>query len=258
MLFTGRVRHFLLFLVITKIGFADSFINWIKACLSGPWIAPLINGGPTSFFQSKRGLRQGCPLSPLLYIIMADSLSHSLERKRAEGSLTGIYIVRGVKEVNHSQFADDTLLMGGASTRITSRFKGVMEKLLDASGGKINKRKSRIYGWNVGSHQLHNIAWILEFPFEQGWTSFTYLGIFRVIGLIPKADLWQTRIPKKKIHSKTRQWGTQWLNPAGIIIFIKTVLSSISIYKSSIMLAPSGVTQSIGRAAISKFIWQRR
>jgi hypothetical protein len=51
-----RVRHTFLFQVMGRFGFAPSFINWIKACISGPWIAPLVNGRATKFFQATRGL----------------------------------------------------------------------------------------------------------------------------------------------------------------------------------------------------------
>jgi hypothetical protein len=65
-----QVRHSFLFELITKLGFIPTFIQWICSCTSSPWIAPLVNGRPTSFFQWIRGLRSGCLISPLLYIIM--------------------------------------------------------------------------------------------------------------------------------------------------------------------------------------------
>ena len=64
-----RVMHEFLFAAMRNFGFNQNFIQWVKACISAPWIAPLINGRPTKFFQASRGLRQGCPLSPVLYVI---------------------------------------------------------------------------------------------------------------------------------------------------------------------------------------------
>ena len=73
-----RVKHDFLFAVMRNFGFNQNFIEWVKACISAPWIAPLVNGQPARFFQATRGLRQGCPLSPLLYVIQASVLSFQL------------------------------------------------------------------------------------------------------------------------------------------------------------------------------------
>jgi hypothetical protein len=71
-----RVRHEFLFEFMRKFGFDMKFVNWIKACIGSPWIASLVNGKVTNFFKASRGLRQGCPLSPLLYAIQASFLSY--------------------------------------------------------------------------------------------------------------------------------------------------------------------------------------
>eukprot|EP00253_Pinus_taeda_P027333 PITA_27333 len=114
-----RVRHSFLIVVLKKTGFETPFINLIVACISSPWISPLINGRPGEAFQSSRGLRQGCPLSPYLFILMAESFSRVLDHNQRLGLITGIKFGNGAKSINHSQFADDTLLIGGASTTIT-------------------------------------------------------------------------------------------------------------------------------------------
>lgn len=66
-----RVSLPYLMAAVKKFGFSKDIIEVIQASISDPWIAPLINRRPSEFFQSTRGLRQGCPLSPFLYIIMA-------------------------------------------------------------------------------------------------------------------------------------------------------------------------------------------
>ena len=76
-----RVRHSFLLKVLHKLGFGEKFINWIRACISEPWIAPLVNRKAANFFKATRGLRQVCPLSPLLFILQASVLSYYLDKK---------------------------------------------------------------------------------------------------------------------------------------------------------------------------------
>lgn len=107
-----RVNHSFLLNVLKKFGFGARFINWIRACISEPWIAPLVNGRSAGFFKATRGLRQGCPMSPLLFLIQASVLSFHLNNQMQEQEISGISIARGVQNINHVLFADDTLLLG--------------------------------------------------------------------------------------------------------------------------------------------------
>jgi len=77
-----RVRHSFLTEILHKFGFGSKFINWIKACISEPWIAPLVNGRAMDFFKASRGLRQGCPLFPFLFVLQASVLSFLLNKKQ--------------------------------------------------------------------------------------------------------------------------------------------------------------------------------
>lgn len=70
--------HSFLFLVMENLGFSNEFTSWNKACIGSPWITLIINGRLSSFFIASIGLCEGCPLSPLLYIIMAEALSSNL------------------------------------------------------------------------------------------------------------------------------------------------------------------------------------
>jgi hypothetical protein len=68
-----HVRHGFLFQVMEWFGFNSPFIKWVASCIGNPWIAPLVNGRPSYFFQASKGLFQGCPLSPLLFIIVVEA-----------------------------------------------------------------------------------------------------------------------------------------------------------------------------------------
>ena len=136
------VEHNFLFKVLHKFGFSQNFMNWINSCIESPWIAPLINGRPCPFFKMSIGLRQGCPLSPILYVLMAESRNISLKWESVSGNIPGLKIIHGVKRLNHSQFADDTILLSRASKILARRILRVLDTFLTISGGSLNKEKS--------------------------------------------------------------------------------------------------------------------
>jgi hypothetical protein len=172
-----RLRHSFLFKVLHKYKFSPSFISWVSTCIYAPWIAPLVNGRSIPFFRATRGFRQVFPLSPLLYILMAESLSQTLNKAISNKHILRIKIVRGTKKLNHSQFADDTLLISEASTVITHRFKSILDLYMDASSGLINKVKSQLFTWNTHLSLTISIATIFGFQSEEKWSYFIYLGM---------------------------------------------------------------------------------
>jgi hypothetical protein len=103
---------FLIYL-LERCGFPVRWRNWIRFCISTARFSILINGCPSGFFASSRGLRQGDPLSPLLFVIVMEALSWLLDRAVQGGYFSGFTV--GNHEgnevlVTHLLFADDTLL----------------------------------------------------------------------------------------------------------------------------------------------------
>lgn len=177
-----RVNHSFLYRVLSSFRFNQDFINLIKACLEKIWIAPMINGRPADFFLATRGLRQGCPLSPFLYILMVDSLSRKLTSEKQNGSIPGIRIVKGIAPVNHALFADDSLLLGGASPRIANSFRTILKKFCSISGALISERKSVVYGWNTEQRAIDKIASDMGFNGYADWDKIKYLGLPIMMG----------------------------------------------------------------------------
>lgn len=124
------VKLSFLYKILLSYGFSVHFVNLIKACTDRPWIVPLVNGRPIDFFQASRGLRQGCLLSPFLYVLLAESLSRKLIAEMKSGSIPGIKAARGVDPINHALFVDDSILLGGASIKIKKIFQRNSSSLL--------------------------------------------------------------------------------------------------------------------------------
>jgi hypothetical protein len=74
-----RVNWSYIMLLLTHLGFEVPFIKWLMACICSVSFIVLINGAASPFFTSEKGLRQGCTLSPLLFLLVAEGLSRAIE-----------------------------------------------------------------------------------------------------------------------------------------------------------------------------------
>jgi hypothetical protein len=103
---------FLLYM-LRRCGFGERWCSWIAHCISSVRFSVLVNGTPSDFFSSSRGLRQGDPLSPLLFVIMIEAFSKLFSVTVQRGFLSGFFVgssSNGVINISHLLFADDTLV----------------------------------------------------------------------------------------------------------------------------------------------------
>ena len=91
-------------------GFSENWCALIHSCVAGGSVAVNINDEIGRFFQTKKGLRQGDPLSPILFNIVADMLAIMIERAKLDGQIEGVvpHLVDGGLSI--LQYADDTIL----------------------------------------------------------------------------------------------------------------------------------------------------
>ena len=94
-------------------GFGDRWRRWLKTCVSTVRFSVLVNRSPDGFFSSSRSLRQGDPLSPLLFLLIMEVLSRILKKIEEGGLIQGFHVgpvnSTGIR-VSHLLFADDTIL----------------------------------------------------------------------------------------------------------------------------------------------------
>lgn len=247
-----RVRHDFLFSMMGNFGFSKALITLVKAYIASPWIVPLVNGHSMEFFQASRGLRQGFPLSPLLYAIQASVLSCQLDYCQQIQTLPSLRMVQNVKDINHAQFVDGTLLLGEASINSAGTFKKELDIYREVLGSKINYLKSTIYGWNCSTKDLTDIARLSEMKRTLTWESFKYLWI-PIFKSNPKVAHWMP-LPDK-LKPRIQAWGASWLNNAGMVILMKYVLISLPVYQNSILLAPKTFISKVD-GLLRRFLWE--
>ena len=103
-----RVSWIFLTMVLRRFGFREQWIDRIWRLVSNVWFSVLINGASVGFFKSTRGLRQGDPLSPGLFIIGAEVLSRSLNKLVEHREFKCFSVPRGCPKITHLSEADET------------------------------------------------------------------------------------------------------------------------------------------------------
>jgi hypothetical protein len=125
-----------------RMGFAHRWIHLIKQCVS---YRVLVNGHSYGLIMPTRGIRQGDPLSPYLFLICAEGFSSMLQRTEQNGGLTGIPIAPRATSVSHLFFADDCLLFCRATFQEWSNVMQLIQRYEQVFGQKINTTKTTIY-----------------------------------------------------------------------------------------------------------------
>jgi len=134
----------LLRMVLLQIGMGLNLTNWIMSCVVSTSYSVLINGEATDFFKRGRGLRQGCPLSPLLFILVMEGLSLLLKDNQREGKLSGIKVSRTIN-ILHILLLDDVVIMKNYNKQEWWEIDKVLKCFCVTSGLTINGKNSTFH-----------------------------------------------------------------------------------------------------------------
>ncbi|GKU88292.1 hypothetical protein SLEP1_g2574 [Rubroshorea leprosula] len=158
-----------------RLGFGEKWRKWIKKCLQTASVIVLINGSPTDEFKMERGIRQGDPITPFLFLIVAEGLNGLIEAAVSKDLFQGVDIGPFGLNISHLQFADDTVIMGKADPTNIKAVKGILRWFELVSGLKINFNKSVLYSFHVSDEWGRMVAATLNC--KSGSIPFTYLGM---------------------------------------------------------------------------------
>ncbi|XP_058086458.1 uncharacterized protein LOC131233686 [Magnolia sinica] len=139
-------------------GFGDKWRAWMGECVGSAHFSILLNGSPKGFFKSSRGLRQGDPLSPFLFLIVGEALSRILLKGQEEGIFSRIKIKGMPSLISHIQYADDTLIFFDASIEKVDNLQTTIRCFQVVSGLKVNLTKSKIFGINMERDEVESLA----------------------------------------------------------------------------------------------------
>ena len=137
----------------------------------------LINGVASNFFRSGHGLRQGCPLAPLIFLVVAEGLGRALLAAKSNGIFRGISFGNNIS-LTHVLFVDDIVMITYGSAQYLSTLYGILMDFTKASRMMINEEKSSFYYSGLDDTELtslHNIFSSTVLKIDSGMT---YLGFY--------------------------------------------------------------------------------
>ena len=200
-------------------GFPVNWIERVMSCVTTPSFSILINGKPYGMIHPSRGIRQGDPLSPYLFLLCAEGFTALLKKAELEGRIKGVSICRGAPKVTNLMFVDDSLLFCQATRDEGETIAEILQTYERASGQSINLEKSSVYfSNNTSERQKGHILETLGVK-EVVWFE-SYLGLPTLIG---RAKYSTFSFLKDRIWKKLQGWKGMLLSRAGKEILIKAV-----------------------------------
>ncbi|KAJ0619222.1 putative RNA-directed DNA polymerase [Helianthus annuus] len=204
---------------LAQMGFPALWRKWVLGILKSARTSVLVNGAPTLEFETQRGVRQGDPLSPLLFILAMEALHVATKSAVELGIFKGITTPGAGPSVSHLLYADDALFVGEWSEDNFHNLARLLRCFHLSSGLKVNFSKSKVFGVGVGNEEVTNMASILGC--ERGSLPFTYLGLLvgSNMGLVKN---WKPVIDR--FESKLSLWKARTLSFGGRTTLVKAVL----------------------------------
>ncbi|XP_026400275.1 uncharacterized protein LOC113296156 [Papaver somniferum] len=193
-------------ITLARFGFGMNWRSWIRWCISTPRFAVLLKGEATDLFKSQKGIRQGDPISPFIFILVAEVLSLMFKKAANDNLITGFKVSQNGTIISHLQFADDLIVFLKDDEEQIQNLKHILTAFELISGLKVNYRKSTI----VGLGQLHNGGICAEtFGFSSSNLPMNYLGI--PIGSKSKSKMVWGGVGIKKLQLVNKALHVRWI-----------------------------------------------
>jgi hypothetical protein len=197
-----------------------------------------------------RGLRQGDPISPYLFLICAEALSAMLCKAESTGVITGVPTSKRGPKLTHLFFADDSLLFCKANSVEWRRLTKILERYEEASGQKLNKTKtSIIFSRNTSQEKRDEISRLSGLCATQCYEK--YLGLPTMVG---RSRYNSFKSIKDRVWNRLNDWKVKFLSQAGKEILIKAVVQAIPTYSMSVFLLPNTLCKKLNWL-MQRFWW---
>ncbi|XP_042939410.1 uncharacterized protein LOC122274438 [Carya illinoinensis] len=239
--------------VMKKMGFSKKWLNLIMLCVRSVSFSILVNGKPTGHIFPSRGLSQGDPISPYLFLLCTEGLISLLDQANTYQQIEGIRVCREAPKLNHLLFADDSVIFCKENLEICLNLQHRLGIYEQASGQKINRGKtSTVFSHNVPFSQREAIM--------QFWGVQHYHQYEKYLGLPPMVGRGKYRAfsaLKHRVWSKLQGWKEKLLSQGGKEVLLKAVALSIPTYTMSCFKLPKSLCSEL-EGMMANFWWGQR
>jgi hypothetical protein len=235
--------------MLGRFGFDEKWKSWMRACIFAGNMSILVNGSPTEEINIKRGLKQGDPLAPFLFLLVAEGLGGLMKRAVELCRFRGFRFGNQGTVVSHLQYADDTLCIGEPTLDNLWALKAILRGFEMVFGLKVNFWKSSLMGVNVSQQFLRLASVFLNCRI--GAVPFKYLGLL-VGANIRRIATWEPLI--NSLRKRLGGWSNKFVSLGGRIVLLNSVLNVIPIFYLSFLKIPVQVWKIIKRIQ-REFLW---
>lgn len=219
-------------------------------CLRSVNFSVIINGRPRGHFGASRGLRQGDPLSPFLFILVGDVLSRMVTKACDKGVVKGFEVGNKKVKLSHLQFADDSIFFLEKNDQNLDNLLEILKVFSMISGLKINLEKSTIAAINMKLVEVEKLATKVGCKVEK-WPM-KYIGL-PLGGNLGSSVFWTPVV--EKIMKRLDGWYKGLLSKGGRLTLIQSVLGSIPIFYMSLFKIPTKVAAFIEKL-MRDYFWE--
>ena len=227
------VRWDFVIATLQALGMPVKFVNWISECITTTSFTICINGESGGYFKSMRGLRQGDPLSPYLFVLGMEVFSRLLKSRYDSGYIRYHPNAEPI-DISHLMFADDVMVFYDGSS---SSLHGISETLDDFaswSGLEINQSKSELFTAGLDQQEANTT---MRYGFPMGSFLIRYLGLPL---MHRKLKVSEYSLLLDKISGSFNAWSARNLSFAGRLVLIKSVISGIVVFWITTFILPKG------------------
>lgn len=189
----------------------------------------------------QRGIRQGDPISPYLFLLITEGLSAMLNKECMKGDIQGLVVCKGAPAISHLLFADDCFVFFRANEKEATILRDIIRDYAQATGQLINFDKSSLcFSKNSDQSDKELTGCILGVQTED--TSGRYLGLHSMVGRKKKEVL---GFLKDKIMTRIKSWNNRFLSKAGSKILFKNVIQAMPTYAMMVFVLPKRMCNEI-------------